>query len=27
MAARPVGEEPEDDATFLKRQLADLRFD
>ncbi|MFF8408770.1 FMN reductase [Streptomyces omiyaensis] len=27
MAARPVGEEPEDDVTVLERQLADLRFD
>lgn len=27
MAARPVGEEPEDDITVLERQLADLRFD
>ncbi|MFE2248414.1 FMN reductase [Streptomyces lavendulae] len=27
MAARPVGEEPEDDVTILERQLADLRFD
>ncbi|MGW5421754.1 FMN reductase [Streptomyces sp. NPDC003943] len=27
MAARPVGEEPEDDVTALERQLADLRFD
>ncbi|MEU1227834.1 FMN reductase [Streptomyces sp. NPDC005828] len=27
MAARPVGEEPEDDVTVLERRLADLRFD
>ncbi|MFE7597356.1 FMN reductase [Streptomyces sp. NPDC057494] len=27
MAARPAGEEPEDDVTVLERQLADLRFD
>ncbi|MFC9735659.1 FMN reductase [Streptomyces roseolus] len=27
VAARPVGEEPEDDVTVLERQLADLRFD
>lgn len=27
MAARLVGEEPEDDVTVLERQLADLRFD
>jgi FMN reductase len=27
MAARPVGEEAEDDVTVLERQLADLRFD
>ncbi|MFD4155581.1 FMN reductase [Streptomyces hydrogenans] len=27
MAARPDGEEPEDDVTVLERQLADLRFD
>ncbi|GAA3486413.1 MULTISPECIES: FMN reductase [Streptomyces] len=27
MAARPAGEEPEDDVTALERQLADLRFD
>ncbi|GAA3480428.1 FMN reductase [Streptomyces yanii] len=27
MAARPVGEGPEDDVTILERQLADLRFD
>ncbi|MGR4880826.1 FMN reductase [Streptomyces sp. LARHCF249] len=26
-AARPVGEEPEDDVAVLERQLADLRFD
>ncbi|WP_268256588.1 hypothetical protein [Streptomyces roseolus] len=26
-AARPVGEEPEDDVTVLERQLADPRFD
>ncbi|MFI1654266.1 FMN reductase [Streptomyces sp. NPDC020472] len=26
-AARPVGEEPEDDVTALERRLADLRFD
>ncbi|MFI0825072.1 FMN reductase [Streptomyces roseolus] len=27
VAARPAGEEPEDDITVLERQLADLRFD
>ncbi|MFI1712183.1 hypothetical protein ACIGW4_02900 [Streptomyces sp. NPDC053513] len=27
MAARPVGEEPEDDVTVLERRLADPRFD
>ncbi|MBX9422073.1 FMN reductase [Streptomyces lateritius] len=27
MVARPVGAEPEDEATVLERQLADLRFD
>ncbi|WP_395364409.1 FMN reductase [Streptomyces sp. YH02] len=27
MAARPIGEETEDDVTVLERQLADLRFD